>query len=58
MIKEIDKNGNTYYYSTCEAPVLVDLSKCVIHFFPTGKANETGDLVFKSYEKRDYCSEQ
>ncbi len=51
MISRTDRNDHEYFMSTCQAPCLIDLSNCVIHFFPDDEGG--GDLVIRKYDKKD-----
>jgi len=39
LIPKFDKNGNIYHIARCDAPLLLDLSKCTIFVF-TGDTPE------------------
>lgn len=55
MVGKKDRNGNDYYTTTTNVPVMIDLSNTVIHFFPFEREDDDafgGDLVFRHYDKR------
>ena len=55
MIGKRDRNNDEYYFTTCHSPCLVDLSNCVIHFFPDEEGPDSfgGDLVIRHYDKQE-----
>lgn len=57
MIGRQDRNGDDFYLATPTIPVLVDLSKALLLFFPAGEEEEgdrfSGELVIKLQRDKD-----
>lgn len=53
LVKRVDKNGDEYFVTTTHVPVLLDLSKSVIHGFDRWDENDelAGiDLIIRHYD--------
>jgi hypothetical protein len=58
MSAKTDRYNNVYYYTTCNVPVMIDLSKTVIHVYPgvdpKNPNRQIAELVVREYDRDAY----
>lgn len=54
LVRKVDANNREYFYTTCNVPITIDLSKTVLHVYP-GQDEESGafyaELVVRHYDR-------